>query len=79
MFDEKLGKYALSTFKRQRVDVRTSHRILELRPGVPKNENEENTDDVADHGCYTLTTEQNGDIGIGMCVWSTGRSIQFPF
>ena len=77
MFDEKLGEYAMQIFKRQGVDVRTSHHIQELRPGLPKTG--EDLGEVADtQGCYTLTTKEDGDIGIGMCVWSTGNMMN-PF
>ena len=76
MFDEKLGQYAMQTFKRKGVDVRTSHHIQELRPGLPKTG--DNLNEAADtQGCYTLTT-QDGDIGVGMCVWSTGNMMN-PF
>lgn len=79
MFDEKLGQYAMETFKRERVDIRTSHHIQELRPGLPQTRKEEELDEVADdQGCYTLTTQEDGDIGIGMCVWSTGNMMN-PF
>ena len=79
MFDENLAKYAMQTFKREGVHIRTSHHVNELRPGVPKAKVEESLDEVADtQGCYTLTTEEDGDIGIGMCVWSTGNMMN-PF
>ena len=77
MFDKRLGQYAMQTFKRKGVDVRTSHRIQELRPGLPRTG--EGFNEAADpQGCYTLTTQQDGDIGIGMCVWSTGNMMN-PF
>lgn len=80
MFDEKLGKYAMETFSREGVEIKTSHHIQELRPGLPRTgDSEDNMDDVADtQGCYTLTTEEEGDVGIGLCVWSTGNMMN-PF
>ncbi|KKY26528.1 putative external nadh-ubiquinone oxidoreductase mitochondrial precursor [Diplodia seriata] len=33
MFDEKLGKYAMKTFKREGIDIKTSHHVQELRRG----------------------------------------------
>ena len=81
MFDEKLGKYAMETFGREGVEVKTSHHVQELRRGLPRTETppEPNMDDVTDsQGCYTLTTKEDGDVGIGMCVWSTGNMIN-PF
>ena len=79
MFDETLSKYAMRAFKREGVQIRTSHHVLELRPGLPKTEGKESLDEVADtQGCFTLTTEEDGDIGVGMCVWSTGNMMN-PF
>lgn len=74
MFDENLGKYAMQIFKREGVHIRTSHHVQELRPGLPKRKGKEHHAETAENqGCYTLTTEEDGDIGIGMCVWSTGN------
>ena len=71
MFDKKLRDYAMQTFKRKGVDVRTSQSIQQLRSGLP---HIGTGDGVADsQGCCTLTTEEDGDVGIGMCVWSTGN------
>jgi len=79
MFDDKLGKYAMDAFRREGVEVKTSHHVKELRPGLPRSEGEEGMDEVQDsQGCYTLNTEEEGDIGIGMCVWSTGLMMN-PF
>ena len=80
MFDEKLGKYAMETFRREGVQVNTSHHVQELRPGLPRTAgSEENMDEVTDsQGCYTLTTEEDGDVGVGLCVWSTGNMMN-PF
>lgn len=79
MFDDKLGKYAMKTFHRQGVELKTSHHVQELRPGLPRTGSDENTDEAADsQGCYTLTTKQDGDIGVGLCVWSTGNMMN-PF
>ena len=79
MFDDKLGKYAMDTFRRKGVEVKTSHHVQELRPGLPRTGSDENMDDVADpQGCYTLTTKEDGDVGVGLCVWSTGNMMN-PF
>ena len=30
--------------------------------------------EIADlQGCYALTTKEDGDVGVGMCVWSRGN------
>lgn len=69
MFDEKLASYALKVFKRDGIKVKTEHHIEELRAGlsgvVPGD----------DGGCFTLRTREEGEVGVGMCVWSTGRSL----
>ena len=80
MFDEKLSKYAMETFRREGVKIKTSHHIEELRPGLPRtDDSKEDMDDVADsQGCYTLTTKEDGDVGVGLCVWSTGNMMN-PF
>jgi len=36
MFDAKLGKYAMETFRREGIEVRTSHHVEELRPGLSR-------------------------------------------
>lgn len=78
MFDEKLGKYAMEAFKRQGVRIRTSHHIQGLHLGLPKTGNEDMDAVAVAQGCYTLTTKEDGDVGIGMCVWSTGNMMN-PF
>lgn len=79
MFDEKLSKYAMDAFRREGVEVKTSHHVQELRPGLPRTGSDENMEDVADpQGCYTLTTKEDGDVGVGLCVWSTGNMVN-PF
>jgi NADH dehydrogenase FAD-containing subunit len=75
MFDEKLGNYALNHFKRRGIDIRTSHHVNELRPGVPSTLKESVRDEA---GCYTLDLKEEGEVGVGMCVWSTGLMMN-PF
>ena len=53
MFDDKLARYAMAAFRREGVEVKTSHHVLELRRGLP------GVDDGADsQGCFTLTTRE---------------------
>lgn len=77
MFDEKLGKYAMKSFQRQGIEIKTSHHVQELRRGVP-----EKLKDVVDKAdadmCYTLKLQEEGEVGVGMCVWSTGLMMN-PF
>jgi NADH dehydrogenase FAD-containing subunit len=68
MFDEKLAEYAVNLFKRDGIKVKTSHHIEELREGLPGGAGEEKCGATG----FTLKTKEDGDIGIGMCVWSTG-------
>jgi NADH dehydrogenase FAD-containing subunit len=70
MFDASLAKYAMDTFNRSGIEVKTSHRVEELRRGVPGEAS--TADEAPKGGCYTLRTKEEGEIGIGMCVWSTG-------
>lgn len=72
MFDEKLADYAMQKFKREGIHIKTSHHVEELRPGAPA---ERGTDQ---HLLYTLKVKEEGEIGVGMCVWSTGL-MQNPF
>jgi NADH dehydrogenase FAD-containing subunit len=66
MFDEKLGKYAIETFNREGINIKTSHHVEELRKGPPG----EQSKDFTDHGVYTLKVKEQGEIGVGMVVWS---------
>lgn len=75
MFDEKLGNYAMKHFQRHGIDIRTSHHVKELRPGVPTHLKDSVSDDAS---CYTLDLKEEGEVGVGMCVWSTGLMMN-PF
>ena len=77
MFDESLGKYAMSVYKREGIDIKTSHHVKELRLGLPDDDvGHRNVGDT--QGCYTLRTEEEGEVGVAMCVWSTGNMLN-PF
>ncbi|TVY15287.1 putative NADH dehydrogenase [Lachnellula arida] len=71
MFDAKLATYATQKFKRDGIAIKTEHHIEELRSGVPSS-----SEDAG--GCFTLKTKEDGEVGIGMCVWSTGLMMN-PF
>lgn len=73
MFDSSLADYALKLFNRDGIQVKTEHHILELRPGLPGS-----SDPDADGGGFTLKTQEDGEVGVGMCVWSTGLMMN-PF
>lgn len=73
MFDQNLAQYALSNFKRDGIAVKTEHHIEALKVGLPGS-----NDPKRDGGCFTLKTKEEGDEGVGMCVWSTGLMMN-PF
>ncbi|KAI0537365.1 pyridine nucleotide-disulfide oxidoreductase-domain-containing protein [Xylaria digitata] len=62
MFDQKLAQYAMDTFKRERIAVKTEHHLTRIRP-----------DDIC-AGCLKLKFQEYGDeeVGAGIVVWSTG-------
>jgi NADH dehydrogenase FAD-containing subunit len=74
MFDEKLGKFAMEKFNREGIAIKTSHHVEELRPGAPGKK----TVDTGDHKILTLKVKEEGELGVGMVVWSTGL-MQNPF
>jgi NADH dehydrogenase len=66
MFDKRLADYATNHFRREGIAIKTSHHIQNLRPGLP------GTEDADGSSGFTLTTKEDGEVGVGMCVWSTG-------
>jgi NADH dehydrogenase len=72
MFDESLSRYAMDTMKKEGIDVRTSHHIQDLRWGPPGAEPPYEMDPRI---CLTLTTKEEGQVGVGMCVWVTGNAM----
>lgn len=74
MFDEALANYATQHYHRRNVDIKTGQKVIQLRKGFP-NDEAAKADQASQvkHRVYTLETEQDGDIGIGMCLWSTGN------
>jgi NADH dehydrogenase FAD-containing subunit len=74
MFDASLADYAVKQYKRQNVQIKTSHQVEELRKGFPNDPDAaQNQDKQVKGRVYTIRTKQEGDVGIGMCVWSTGN------
>ena len=78
MFDERLAKYAMETFRRQDIQIKTEHHVEELRPGLPHRDGEDISNVSDTEGCFTLKLKEEGEIGVGMCVWSTGNMMN-PF
>ena len=77
MFDKSLSEYALTHFRRDGIEIETSHHIEELRRGLPTVDHNPETESFKEEG-YTLKTKEDGEIGVGMCVWSTGLMMN-PF
>jgi len=75
MFDAKLGEYAMKTLRRENIEVRTSRKIKALESGLP---GEKDDASVSHMRGLTLKVKDEPDLGIGMCVWSTGLA-QNPF
>ncbi|KAJ6001356.1 hypothetical protein N7522_006583 [Penicillium canescens] len=72
MFDESLSRYAMETMKSEGIDIKTSHHVKSLRwgpPGAPP------PYEMDPKRCLTLTTEEEGEVGVGMCVWTTGNAM----
>ncbi|OCK85153.1 pyridine nucleotide-disulfide oxidoreductase family protein [Lepidopterella palustris CBS 459.81] len=77
MFDEKLAEYAMKTFAREGISIKTSHHVQELRRGLP-GDNQGKEDVKGNHACWTLKVKEEGEVGVGMVVWSTGLMMN-PF
>lgn len=75
MFDDALSKYAADTMKKQGIDVKTKTHIQELRWGRPNTESSEEWDPK---GPLTMKIKEEGEVGVGMCVWTTGNAMN-PF
>ncbi|KAK5221629.1 hypothetical protein LTR47_010816 [Exophiala xenobiotica] len=74
MFDASLADYAVKQYQRQNIDIKTSHHVEELRKGFPDDQEARDNQDKQPKGrVYTIRTKEEGDVGIGMCVWSTGN------
>jgi NADH dehydrogenase len=71
MFDSKLAEYAMEHFSRAGIGIKTARHVEELRRGVPGvDETEMKPMDY--QGCQVLRTKEDGEIGVGACIWSTG-------
>ena len=78
MFDASLAKYAMETFRRENINIKTEHHVQELRPGLPESTAKELAGISNAERCYTLKTKEEGEVGVGMCVWATGNMMN-PF
>ena len=76
MFDASLVDYAVKSSRRRGIDIKTSHHVEELRRGLPNSSSDPAggySDSDTKGGVYTIRTKEDGDIGVGMCVWATGN------
>lgn len=71
MFDKSLSQYAMDTMKSEGIDIKTSHHVKGLRWGPPHKPPPHLMDPKS---CLTLTTEEEGEVGVGFCVWATGNA-----
>ncbi|KAK5683702.1 hypothetical protein LTR17_027268 [Elasticomyces elasticus] len=74
MFDKKLGDYALEHFGKEGITIKTSHKIKELKRGLPSVEGGGDLNHDVKASGFTLSL-QNGEqteVGCGFVVWSTG-------
>ena len=71
MFDKKLGDYAAEHFGKEGVTIKTSHRIRELRRGLPSVEGggEFNHDVKASGFTLSLQNGEATEVGCGLVVW----------
>ena len=72
MFDESLSRYAMETMKSEGIDIKTSHHVQGLRWGPPGAEPPYEMDPKR---CLTLDTKEEGEVGVGLCVWVTGNAM----
>ena len=66
MFDQALAQYAMDTFSRQNIQVKTQHHLQRIRPAPGH---------LAPHGALRIQIEELGpdnEVGAGLVVWSTG-------
>ena len=78
MFDESLTKYAIETFKRQDIEIKTEHHVEALSRGL-SSKCGDFSDNITDRdSCFTLRTKEEGDVGVGLVVWTTGNMMN-PF
>lgn len=74
MFDKSLEEYATETFRREGIQIKTSHNVKELKLGLPRVKADGLEETIQNsYGCHTLTTKEEGEVGVGLCVWSTGN------
>ena len=78
MFDQQLVDFAMRTYAREGIKIKTSHHVEELRRGLPKAVTDKFPGISEAEGCFTLKTKENGETGIGLCLWSTGNMMN-PF
>lgn len=72
MFDKSLSRYAMEHMTKDGVTIKTGHHVESLRwgpPGAP------GPYEMDPKGPLTLKTKEEGEVGVGMCVWVTGNAM----
>ncbi|KAL1962389.1 hypothetical protein VTN77DRAFT_9728 [Rasamsonia byssochlamydoides] len=72
MFDESLSRYAMEVMQKEGIEIKTGHHVQELRWGTP---NTDGPHEMDPKGCLTLKTQEEGEVGVGLCVWATGNAM----
>lgn len=72
MFDDSLSRYAMETMTQDGIKIKTSHHVESLRWGPPGAPGPHEFDPKH---CLTIKTKEEGEVGIGMCVWVTGNTM----
>ena len=71
MFDDSLSQYAMETMRKEGITILTSHHVKNLRWGAP---HEPGPHEMDPRRCLTLETAEEGEVGVGVCVWVTGNA-----
>jgi hypothetical protein len=66
----------MQKFKREGIDIKTSHHVESLSTGAPAERS--TSKDASEYHLYTLKIKEEGEIGVGMCVWSTSPHLPLP-
>ena len=78
--DEELGQYAVETFRREGIEIKTLSHVEEprsdLAEGHQREPGQQETKKI--QSCYTPKSREEGDIPGGMIVWSVGLQMK-PF
>ena len=72
MFNESLSKYTVETIRKEGIEIKTAHhdkisvRYRQIVTGEPH--------EMDPKECLTLHSKEEGDVGVGMSIWTTGNT-----